>query len=63
MCAQDKARKGLTKLSADVQMYAVTAEEVAKAKGLNYVDMYTRIMDVKNWEVSQGGGVSEIHQL
>jgi len=40
------------KLTADVQMYAVTAEEVAKSKGLHYVDMYNSIMAVKNWDVS-----------
>ena len=49
---QDAARKGQGKLTADVQMYAVTAEEVAQAKGVNYVDMYNAIMSVKNWDVS-----------
>lgn len=57
LCLQDAARKGTGKLTADVQMYAVTAEEVAKSKGLNYVDMYNNIMAVKNWEVS----VTESH--
>lgn len=52
MLLQDAARQGKAKLTADVQMYAVTAEEVAQAKGLHYVDMYNAIMSVKDWDVS-----------
>lgn len=32
-------------------MYAVTAQEVAIAKGLPYVDLYSIIMGQKNWDV------------
>lgn len=33
-------------------MYAQTAVEVAKGKGVPYVDMYNSIMGVKDWDVS-----------
>lgn len=49
---QDAARNGKGKLTADVQMYAQTAEEVAIAKGVPYVDVYNTIMGVKDWVVS-----------
>jgi hypothetical protein len=49
---QDAARNGKGKLTADVQMYAATAEEVAIAKGVPYVDVYNTIMGVKDWVVS-----------
>lgn len=52
LATQNAARNGKGKLTADVQMYAVTAEEVAKAKGVPYVDMYSSIMGIKNWDVS-----------
>jgi hypothetical protein len=49
---QNAARNGKGKLTADVQMYAQTAVEVAQAKGVPYVDMYNSIMGVKDWDVS-----------
>jgi hypothetical protein len=49
---QDAARNGKGKLTADVQMYAQTAVEVAIAKGVPYVDMYNIIMGIKSWDVS-----------
>jgi hypothetical protein len=61
LTTQNAARNGKGKLTADVQMYAVTAEEVAKAKGVPYVDMYSTIMGVKNWDVSMVPVVSS-HQ-
>lgn len=50
---QDAARNGKGKLTADVQMYAQTAVEVAIAKGVPYVDMYNIIMGIKSWDVSE----------
>jgi hypothetical protein len=52
MRLQDAARSGKGKLTADVQMYAQTAVEVAIAKGVPYVDLYNVIMGIKSWDVS-----------